>query len=76
MEDLILFLAKQLVTNPDAVSVVESGEREGFTVYNLTVADEDKGFIIGKHGRVAKSLRSIVKAVAAKDGKKINIDII
>jgi predicted RNA-binding protein YlqC (UPF0109 family) len=76
MEELIVYIVKHLVNNPDAVSVSDGGIRENATVYNLTVADEDKGFVIGKQGRVAKALRSIVKAAAYKDGKRINIDIL
>jgi len=76
MKELILFIARQLVSNPDAVTVTEAGEQEGTIVYNLSVADEDKGFIIGKHGRVAKSIRQIAKVAAAREGMKISIDII
>ena len=50
--------------------------REDAVIYNLTVADEDKGFIIGKQGRVAKAIRQVVKAAAIKNGEKINIDIL
>lgn len=76
MQKLISMIAKELVTKPDDVIVEEAGERDGYIVYNLTVAEEDKGFVIGKHGRVARSIRNIVKAAAAREGKKINIDII
>jgi predicted RNA-binding protein YlqC (UPF0109 family) len=76
MKDFILFIARQLVSEPDAVTVTEVGEQDGVMVYNLSVADDDKGFIIGKHGRVAKSIRQIAKVAAAKEGKKISIDII
>ncbi len=76
MKDFILFIARQLVSEPDAVTVTEVGEQDGVIVYNLSVADDDKGFIIGKHGRVAKSIRQIAKVAAAKEGKKISIDII
>ena len=67
MEELILYIVKSIVSKPDEVTVEDGGTREGATVYNLKVADEDKGFVIGKQGRVAKALRAIVKAAAAKE---------
>jgi len=76
MEDLILYIVKSIVSNPDAVTVTDGGMRDDAIVYNLQVAEEDKGFVIGKQGRVAKALRAIVKAAAMKQGMHINIDII
>ena len=76
MEELILYIVKRLVNNPDAVKVEKGDMRDDAVVYNLTVADEDKGFIIGKQGRVAKAIRQVVKAAAYKNGEKINIDIL
>ena len=64
MEDLILYIVKNLVSDPDAVTVEKGGMRADATVYNLKVADEDKGYVIGKQGRVAKALRAVVKAAA------------
>ena len=76
MEDLILYIVKNIVSKPDEVRVEDGGEREGAKVYNLIVSEDDKGFVIGRQGRVAKALRSIVKAAASKEDLKINIDII
>ncbi len=76
MEDLILYIVKHMVKNPDAVKVEEGEMRDDVTVYNVTVAEDDKGFVIGKQGKVAKALRCIVKAAAYREGKKINIDIL
>lgn len=76
MEELIIYMAKHLVNNPDQVTVTDGGMREDANVYNLSVAEEDKGYVIGKQGRVAKALRTIARAAAAKEGKKVNIDII
>ena len=76
MEDLILYIVKNIVSKPDEVRVEDGGERDGAKVYNLIVAEEDKGFVIGRQGRVAKALRLIVKTAALKDDMKINIDII
>ena len=76
MEDLILYIVKRLVKNPDEVKVEEGEMRDDITVYNVTVAEEDKGFVIGKQGKVAKALRCIVKAAAYREGKRMNIDIL
>ena len=76
MEELILYIVKSIVSNPDAVSVEEGGMREEAVIYNLKVADEDKGFVIGKHGKVAKALRTVVKTAANRQGKRINIESI
>ncbi len=76
MEDLILYIIKHMVKDPDAVKVEEGEMRDDVTVYNVTVAEDDKGFVIGKQGKVAKALRCIVKAAAYREGKKINIDIL
>ena len=64
------------MSKPDEVRVEDGGERDGAKVYNLIVAEEDKGFVIGRQGRVAKALRLIVKTAALKEDMKINIDII
>ena len=76
MEDLILYIVKNIVSKPDEVRVEDGGERDGAKVYNLIVAEEDKGFVIGRQGRVEKALRLIVKTAALKEDMKINIDII
>ena len=75
MKDLISLIAKSLVTQPDAVSVtlVQKGNVE---VYELHVAPEHKGKVIGKQGRIANAIRSVAKAAAIKQNKKISIDII
>ena len=76
MEELILYIVKSIVSNPEAVTVEQGGLRDEAVIYNLKVADEDKGFVIGKHGRVAKAIRAVVKAAANRQGKRINIDIV
>ena len=75
MKELLEFLAKSLVDSPDEVVVTEAGEKDGATRYEVTVAESDKGRIIGKEGRIAKSIRTIVKSAAARDGKRIIVDI-
>lgn len=71
MTELVEFLVKELVDSPDSVIVTENGE-----VINVSVAKSDMGKIIGKQGRIAKSIRAIVKSVAAKQGKKCTVEIL
>jgi predicted RNA-binding protein YlqC (UPF0109 family) len=75
MTDLIKVIAKALVRNPDQVSVTESVDKETIT-YELHVASEDMGKIIGKQGRIAKALRTVVKAAASRENKKVMVEII
>lgn len=75
MLKLIEFLAKSLVDEPDAVQVNQI-EGEKSIILELRVADEDIGKIIGKQGKIAKALRTIVKAAGAKTGKKAIVEII
>lgn len=75
MTDLIEVIAKALVRNPDQVSVTESVDNETI-LYELHVASEDMGKIIGKQGRIAKALRTVVKAAASRENKKVMVEII
>ena len=73
MKELLLYMAKNLVDNPDSVSVTEiEGET---TVLELRVAPEDMGKVIGKQGRIAKAIRSVVRAATAKDAKPVFVEI-
>ena len=74
MKDLILFLAKSLVENPDAVQVTETEGPESIII-ELNVAPEDMGKVIGKQGRIAKAIRSVLKAATAKDSKPVVLEI-
>ena len=74
MKELVAVIAKALVDNPDEVVVTES-EKEDEIVIELKVAPEDMGKVIGKQGRIAKAIRSVVKAAAAKEDKKVIVDI-
>ncbi|MBQ1946588.1 MAG: KH domain-containing protein [Clostridia bacterium] len=74
MKDLILFLAKSLVENPDAVQVTETEGPESIII-ELNVAPEDMGKVIGKQGRIAKAIRSVLKAATAKDSKPVFLEI-
>lgn len=75
MKELVEVIAKALVDDPDSVAVSE--RRDGrTTVIEVRVADSDMGKVIGKQGRIAKAIRSVVKAAAAKEDKKVVVDII
>ena len=75
MKDLLLYMAKNLVDNPDAVSVNEMTEEDGL-VLELRVAPEDMGKVIGRQGRIAKEIRTIIKTVAQRDGRKVTVEIV
>lgn len=74
MKELIRCIAESLVDNPSEVVVTES-ETEKETVISLKVAEEDMGKVIGKQGRIAKAIRTVAKAAASKDDKKISVEI-
>ena len=75
MKDLVEVIAKSLVENPDEV-VVTQKESGKTTVIELKVAPSDMGKVIGKQGRVAKAIHSVVKAAASKDDRKVVVDIL
>ena len=74
MKELVEVIAKSLVENPEAVEVSEE-QSNGTTVVQLKVAPYDMGKVIGKQGRIAKAIRSVVKAAAAKEDKKVVVEI-
>lgn len=75
MKKLVEVIAKALVDNPNSV-VVNEKQDGGTTVLEVHVADGDMGKVIGKQGRIAKAIRSVVKAAAAKEDKRVTVDII
>ncbi len=75
MKELLLYVATQLVDHPDAVTVTQR-EEDGNTVLELRVAPEDMGKVIGKQGRIAKEIRTVIKTVAQRDGKRVTVDIL
>ena len=75
MKELVEVIAKALVDDPDSVVVTEREERKT-TVLEVRVDDSDMGKVIGKQGRIAKAIRSVVKAAAAKEDKKVIVDIL
>ena len=74
MKELVEVIAKALVNNPDAVVVTET-ETERETVLTLTVDPADMGKVIGKQGRIAKAIRTVLKAEAVREDKRVSLDI-
>ncbi len=75
MKELLLYVAKNLVDQPDAVSVTQTESEEGIQL-ELHVAPEDMGKVIGRQGRIAKEIRTIVKTVAQRNGARVTVDIV
>ena len=75
MKELLLYVAKNLVSDPDAVTVTEV-EGENQTVLELRVASADVGKVIGRHGRVAHEIRTLIRSTAQRSGKKVTVEII
>lgn len=76
IENLIYFVVKKLVLNPESVTIEkEIKNQDGTVYYRVKVADEDMPRVIGKQGRIAKSIRNIVKSVALKNNIKVLVDI-
>ena len=76
MKDLLVSIAQGLVDDPDAVTVtVDEPAEDGTVVYHLHVAAEDMGRVIGKQGRIAKAIRTVMRAAAVRKDEKIQVDI-
>ena len=76
MRELLEFLARSLVADPDAVAVTEVEEVDGEVVLELEVAEDDLGRVIGRGGRVANALRSVMKAAATREEKRVVVEIL
>lgn len=76
MKDLLIALAQSLVEKPDEVSVEEQVAEDGTVVFYLRVADGDMGRVIGKQGRIAKAIRTLVRAAASREDKKVSVEIV
>jgi uncharacterized protein len=76
VRELLEFLARSLVAQPDAVKVTEVEEIDGEVVLELEVAADDLGRVIGRGGRVANALRSVMKAAATREEKRVVVDIL
>ena len=75
MNELLTLVAKRLVDQPDKVEVIEE-QRDGITILRLKVDPNDMGKVIGKQGRIARAIRTLVKAAAINEEKKVNVEII
>jgi uncharacterized protein len=75
MEELLEYLARQLVDSPDEVRVERSERDGGEVLLELHVAEADRGKVIGKGGRIARSLRTVVKASAVRTGRRVHVEI-
>ncbi len=76
MKDLLVYLVRALVDEPERVEVEEFVEDDGTLVLELSVADDDYGKVIGRGGRTAQALRTVVKAAAVKDNRRVLVDIV
>ena len=76
MRELLEYLVRSLVDRPDEVEVEEFTEDDGTVVFELSVADDDYGKVIGRGGRTAQAIRTVVKAAGAKDDRRVLVDIV
>ena len=74
LKETLCNIAKAIVDSPDEVAVVESSEGKKVNLV-LTVAEDDMGMVIGKHGKIAKAIRTVMRAAANADGKDVNVEI-
>ncbi|MHB0870056.1 MAG: KH domain-containing protein [Chloroflexota bacterium] len=75
MKELVEFIARSLVDDPDSVQVAEI-ETDQLTTYEIEVAPDDVGKLIGRQGRIVKAVRSVVRASAARRGKRVAVEVI
>jgi uncharacterized protein len=76
VRELLVYLASSLVERPEEVRVEELEEDDGTLVLELSVAEDDYGKVIGRGGRTAQALRTVVKAAAVKDNRRVLVDIV
>ncbi len=76
MKDVLELIITNLVDNKEEVSIEEIANNEKSVDFKVKVASTDMGKIIGKQGRVAKSIRTVMKSVAGKEGKKVNVEFV
>lgn len=74
LQETLLDIAKAIVDTPDEVKVVTEEDERSITL-TLTVAPDDTGMVIGRHGKIAKAIRTVIKAASAGSGKKVNVEI-
>ena len=75
MKDIVEYIAKAIVSHPDEVVVTEEEEDDGLIILRLDVAPSDKGKVIGRQGRVAQSIRALLRVAAVKDGTRVILKI-
>jgi hypothetical protein len=75
MKELVEYIVKSIVVEPDKVNITEEGD-EGGVVIKLEVAPEDKGRVIGRQGRVAEAMRTLLRVKAAKDDTRVRLEIV
>ncbi|MDD6763168.1 MAG: KH domain-containing protein [Clostridiales bacterium] len=76
MKEVLEIIAKALVDNPERVDITEINNEDGTITLELRVAESDMGKVIGKQGRIAKALRTVVKAAASHENKKVSVEIV
>ena len=76
LKDILTDLAKAIVDNPDQVTVTEQQDNDGNVLLTLTVAPDDMGMVIGRQGRIAKEIRTVVRSYAQRTGVKVSVDIV
>ena len=74
LQETLVNITKAIVDSPDEVEVVKEEDEKTITL-TLTVAPDDMGMVIGRHGKIAKAIRSVMKAASVNSGKKVNVDI-
>ncbi len=74
LQETLLDIAKAIVDTPEEVKVVKEEDEKTITL-TLTVAPDDTGMVIGRHGKIAKAIRTVIKAASANCGKKVNVEI-
>ena len=75
MKELLTYIVANLVSEPDAISITESAEGDEVT-FSLHVAPDDMGRVIGRHGRIAKEIRTLMKAAGNRENKRVTVDIL
>ena len=75
MKELLTYIVRNLVNDPDSITITET-EQDDSVVYELRVAPEDMGRVIGRHGRIAKEIRTLMKATGNRENKKVSVEIL
>ena len=76
MEDVLKVIVENLVENKDAIKIVREDKDDGFIKFKVTVAQEEMGKVIGKQGKVAQSIKSLMRAVGGKEQKKVEVEFV